>query len=76
VLVPGSGASPSDIEVALARTNRCLPDYARVSRWIPADAPFSIDNGMLTGTGRIRRTALLARYGQAIESLFCEAKTS
>jgi acyl-CoA synthetase (AMP-forming)/AMP-acid ligase II len=76
VVVPGSGATPSDIEAAFARTNRTLPDYARVSRWLPADAPFSPANGLLTGTGRIRRTALLERYGQAIELLYCEAQTS
>ena len=76
VLVPGSGATSSDIEAALARAHRTLPDYARVSRWLPADAPFSPANGLLTGTGRIRRTALLERYGQAIELLYCEAQTS
>lgn len=76
VLVPGSAATSSDIEAALARANRTLPDYARVSRWLPADAPFSPANGLLTGTGRIRRTALLERYGQAIELLYCEAQTS
>jgi long-subunit acyl-CoA synthetase (AMP-forming) len=76
VVVPGPGATPSDIEVAFARTNRTLPDYARVSRWLPADAPFAPANGLLTGTGRIRRTALLERYGQAIELLYCEARTS
>ena len=76
VIVPNLDASPADIESALARANATLPDYARVARWITAQAPFSPDNGLLTGTGRIRRAALQACYGQAIESLYCEAQTS
>lgn len=76
VVAPAPGATPSDIEAAFARTNRMLPDYARVSRWAPAEAPLSPANGLLTGTGRIRRAALLERYGRAIELLYCEAQTS
>jgi len=76
VVVPDPGATPSEIEAALARANSALPDYAQVSRWIPARAPFSPANGLLTGTGRIRRAALLECYGQAIELLYCEAQTS
>lgn len=76
VVVPAAYASPSEVEAALARANGTLPDYARVSRWVPAEAPFSPVNGLLTGTGRIRRTALLECYGQAIELLYCEAQTS
>ena len=76
VVVPAPGVTPPDIEAAFVRTNRTLPDYARVSRWLPADAPFSPANGLLTGTGRIRRAALLERYGQDIELLYREAQTS
>lgn len=69
-------ATSSDVETALARANEVLPDYARVSRWVAADAPFSVANGLLTGTGRLRRAALLERYGATIESLHQEARTS
>ena len=76
VIVPDGGATPADIESALARTNRALPDYARVVRWVFADAPFSPHNGLLTGTGRIRRDAVYARHEKAVESLYREARTS
>ena len=76
VIVPAGHATPSDIESALARTNRVLPDYARVARWVSAETPFSPHNGLLTGTGRIRRDAVYARHEKAIESLYREARTS
>lgn len=75
VLVASNGASQAEIDAALAGSNRSLADYARVSRWIAADAPFSISNNMLTGTGRIRRAQILERYGQTIESLYGENQT-
>jgi len=76
VVVPGCDVSTADVEAALARSNRSLPDYARVSRWITADAPFSISNRLLTGTGRIRRDALLEHYQQRIDLIYCENQTA
>lgn len=76
VIVPGSGAAAADIEVALARVNRVLPDYARVARWIFATDPFTPTNGLLTGTARIRRDAVMARYVHAIDSLYREVYAS
>lgn len=75
VVVPNVGVSTSDIAAALARSNRSLPDYARVSHWIAAEAPFSITNRLLTGTGRIRRTAVLKQYQQTIDSIYSENQT-
>ena len=76
VLVPAPGASAADVEAALARANASLPDYARVMRWLSAQAPFSPANGLLTGTGRNRRPALLQHYGEAIASLYQEVQVS
>ncbi|MCB1758536.1 MAG: AMP-binding protein [Gammaproteobacteria bacterium] len=73
VVVAGNGATPVQIDAALMRSNRSLPDYAQVTRWISADAPFSHSNGMLTGTGRIRRSSVYRHYRQSLESLYCEA---
>lgn len=72
LLVPAAGASAADLGVALARANALLPDYAQVNRWLRAEAPFTAANGLMTGTGRIRREALLERYGAQLESLYCE----
>ena len=76
ILVTAAETMLDEIETAVARTNRTLPDYARVGRWILADEPFSPGNGELTGTGRVRRETLFARYAKRIESLYNEAEIS
>jgi len=76
VIVPAPGASAGEVEAAVARVNRGLPDYARISAWLAAETAFTPANGLLTGTGRNRREALWHRYQGALESLYREAKTS
>lgn len=76
VVVPRRGAGGAEIDAALLSANRMLPDYARVARWVAADSGFSSANGLLTGTGRIRRDAVLERYRVEIESLYYEANPS
>lgn len=65
-----TGAPAAQVAGAIERANRMLPDYARVSRFICADEPFSVANGELTGTGRLRRSAILARYGARLNALY------
>ena len=69
-------AAGVDISADLARVNRGLPDYARVTRWVSAEGPFTPGNGLLTGTGRIRRDSVRAHHADAIESIYREAQTS
>lgn len=76
VVVAAQDTAPGDIRDAIERVNRNLPDYARVARWLPADAPFTPSNGLLTGTGRVRRAAVWARYRGRIERLILENTTS
>lgn len=51
----------ADIDAAVRRANEGLPDYARVAdiRLVP---PFTVENGMLTGTGRPRRDIILTHH--------------
>jgi long-chain acyl-CoA synthetase len=70
VLVPRGAADARAIEKAVAEANARLPDYAQVRRWIIADAPFSLDNGQWTGTGRPRRAALGKAYADRIKAIY------
>lgn len=70
LIVPAPGASEQEIDLAVRRVNRCLPDYARVTQWIAADEPFTIANGGLSGTGRIRREVIFQRYQGPMEALY------
>ncbi len=66
VLVPrAAGVSDQALETAVREANAGLPDYARVHAWIRAHEPFTAANGLATANGRLRRDALLARYGGA-----------
>jgi long-chain acyl-CoA synthetase len=72
VIVARSGATAQDVDAAIAVANRNLPAYAQVRRWLPADEPFSCENGELTSNGRIRRTVIAARYAPHVDRLYLE----
>lgn len=58
-------ASPdANIEIAIQAANKTLPDYAQIKDFqiVP---PFTVQNGMLTGTGRPRRDQILTLYTQS-----------
>lgn len=56
LIVPST--ANADIGAAVARVNAALPEYARIGEWQP-HAAFTVANGLLTGTGRIRRDAVM-----------------
>ncbi len=69
VIVP---RDPGGIAAAVQEANEVLPDYARVGKWLVADAPFLPDNGLLTANGRLRRDAIWPIYREKIEALYEE----
>lgn len=70
VLVPRTTeTSDAALDAAVMAVNQGLPDYARVHRWIRADAPFSTANGLATANGRLRRDALDDHFRRAIGRL-------
>jgi long-chain acyl-CoA synthetase len=71
VIVPATDETESDrIAAAVISANETLPDYARVTRWIRADAPFTVQNFQLTGTGRPRRDAIWRHYRARVDELY------
>lgn len=71
VLVPAPGAGPAELAAAVARANETLPDYARIGGWI-AGAPFTPYNGLATGNGRPRRSAILDHHAAELATLYAE----
>lgn len=74
VIVPRPDLADDVIAAAVATANSRLPDYARISNWLIADQPFSIGNGMWTGTGRPRRKQIYQTYEQALNALYQESE--
>ena len=68
VIVPRRpDVSDDELADAVAAVNCELPDYARVHHWLRADEAFTAANELATANGRLRRAALLAAYGEAVE---------
>lgn len=55
---------------AVDRVNASLSSIEKVRRFILAAEPFTVDNSMLTPTMKIRRHAIRARWGEALEGLY------
>jgi long-subunit acyl-CoA synthetase (AMP-forming) len=64
----------AEVDAAIAAVNRGLPDYARIERWVSAQAPFSLTNGQLTANGRLRREALAAAYADVLNTFYEEVE--
>ncbi len=58
------------IGAAVARVNRGLAPIERVRRFLIASEPFTIANGQMTPTLKVKRYAIRDAYGAAINSLY------
>jgi len=67
-------AADPDLVAALAsavdRVNAGLSPIERIRRFLVAPEPFTIENGLLTPTLKIRRHKLRAIYGERLEALY------
>lgn len=69
LIVPWSSLiSQAQIENAIQSTNSLLPEYAHIRYWHLV-APFTMENGQLTGTGRPRRQAILHHSLQNVNTM-------
>ena len=67
VVWPVNDALPdSAIQAEIDAANASLPDYARVARWVRAQAPFTAGSSMATANGRPRRDAILTLHAQLL----------
>lgn len=70
LIVPQTHANTAQINAAIATINQQLPDYASISQWLPAAAPFSIANQQLTPNGRLKRDIIWQHYQTDINALY------
>ena len=54
----------------LGKVNKSLSNIEKVRRHIIADEPFTIENGLLTATMKIRRHKIIDIYGKALNTLY------
>lgn len=73
---------PAELKSMIAESLRTTAAAAELQPYeIPQDflvetEPFTVDNGMLTGIGKLARPTLKARYGEKLEQLYAEQAKS
>jgi long-chain acyl-CoA synthetase len=68
--IVAGGAERGEAEAAIEQLNRELPHYQRIRAFHLSPEAFTIENGLLTANGKLRRDAILARLHEAIEQLY------
>jgi long-chain acyl-CoA synthetase len=60
----------SEIESRIERFNAVQPHYRKIRRFHASRELFTIENGLLTANGKLRREAIAARFAGEIEQLY------
>jgi long-chain acyl-CoA synthetase len=61
----------AEVQSALDAVNPQLPHYKRVHSFHIQAEPFSIENGLLTANGKLKRDAIAKRLQAEIEDMYC-----
>jgi long-chain acyl-CoA synthetase len=61
-----------DIDSQLERMNAELPHYRKIRRYHAAQELFTIENGLLTANGKLRRDVISAHFAAEIEQMYAK----
>ncbi len=71
VTLPGpNGLVSETIQSAVDAFNAGLPHYKQIHAFHVVSEPFSIENGLLTANGKLKRDVIAARFAREIERMF------
>jgi long-chain acyl-CoA synthetase len=62
----------TDVEGLVGRVNEGMPHYRKIHRFHVSPEPFTIENGLLTTMGKVRRDAIAARFAAEIERMYAK----
>jgi long-chain acyl-CoA synthetase len=65
-------AAGAEIDSQLERVNAPLPHYRKIRRYHVAQELFTIENGLLTANGKLRRDTIAARFAAEIERMYAK----
>ena len=68
-IVTGTPAG-AEIDSQLERMNAALPHYRKIRRYHVSQELFTIENGLLTANGKLRRDTIAARFVAEIERMY------
>ncbi len=69
LLITGT-VRPEVVPTALDTVNRALPHYKQLRAFHLCTEPFTIENGMLTAYGKLKRDAISARWKKEIDAMY------
>jgi long-chain acyl-CoA synthetase len=70
-IISGTAAG-AEIESQLELVNAPLPHYRKIRRYHVAQELFTIENGLLTANGKLRRDTIAARFSAEIERMYAK----
>jgi len=68
LVVPADGMADK-VEAAIKAVNAKLSAIERIRRWQALDEPFTIENGLLTASMKVRRRAVVERHAEVLRAL-------
>jgi long-chain acyl-CoA synthetase len=66
----GDKAFRAAVSEVVDRANSGMSQIEKVKRYVIAEEAFTVDNGMMTPTMKVRRHEILKRYGTELEALY------
>jgi long-chain acyl-CoA synthetase len=63
--------SREQVEAHLEAFNPQLPHYKRIRAFHIEEKPFTIESGLLTANGKLKRDAIASRFSAQIDALYC-----
>jgi len=67
-------AGNDQVQSALAAVNGGLPHYKQVRAFFISEQPFTIENGLLTANGKLKRDFIAERYKSNIDDMYAVKK--
>ncbi len=64
--------APVEIESQMERLNATLPHYRKIRTFHAVQTPFTIEDGLLTANGKLKRDAIAARFAGEIEQMYAK----
>jgi hypothetical protein len=66
------GPTPEQVQFAMDEVNRELPHYKRVRAFYIHSEAFTVENGLVTINGKLKRDVIAARLRDEIEKLYAK----
>jgi len=64
------------VQAALDEVNPELPHYKQVRAFHVVGDPFTIENGLLTANGKLKRDLIAERYRNEVDGMYRATKTA